>query len=264
MGKTLAEIASAVRAVAEPAQVVAGMTGFDEGDKESIAMLIAAPLGVAHAAVSVSGDMEIAYLDVFAPGEGYLVYAGTGSVAAFIDASGECHRVGGHGGILDDAGSGFWIAACALRHIWRSEDERPGSSRRSPMAREVFARIGSSEWAGSRQFVYGGSFETRRGDIGRLALAVAAAADASPDPDPDARRILTDAGAELGRLARIMSSRFGPRPVALAGRVAQLHPLIEQGMRASMSGTAELQVRVSDAHHAAARIAARRAAKPPR
>ena len=42
-------------------------------------------------------DIEVAYLDVFRPGEGYLVYAGTGSIAAFIDEHDQFHRVGGRG-----------------------------------------------------------------------------------------------------------------------------------------------------------------------
>jgi hypothetical protein len=71
------------------------------------------------AAISMRNDVEIAYLDSFAPGEGYLVYAGTGSIAAWIDADGQFHRAGGRGVTLDDGGGGFWIAREAMRHIWR-------------------------------------------------------------------------------------------------------------------------------------------------
>jgi glucosamine kinase len=254
LAKTLAEMATAVLAVGRPTHVVAGMTGFAEGEqKADLARMIAAPLGIDDSAVSLSGDMEIAYLDVFAPGEGYLVYAGTGSIAAYMDEAGQFFRVGGHGGILDDGGSGFWIAIQALRHVWRAEDENPGSGASSPMGREIFLRIGGNDWLDCRQFVYGGGFETNRGKIGRLALAVAAAADA----DPNAHRILSSAGEELARLGKIMTSRFGPRPIALAGRVVTLHPAIEKAMRAALPDTAKLTVSASDAHHAAARIAAR-------
>jgi N-acetylglucosamine kinase-like BadF-type ATPase len=256
---TLAEIAAAALAVGRPARVMAGMTGFAEGaEAEALAAMIGAPFGLEGAAVALSGDMEIAYLDVFAPGEGYLVYAGTGSVAAFIDQDDVCHRVGGHGGILDDAGSGFWIAAQALRHVWRAEDERPGQAGEARLAQELFAKIGGSDWNASRQFVYAGGFEHNRGKMGRLALAVAAAASAG---DPDASAILRTAGAELARLAQILTRRFGPRPVGLAGRVFELHPLIEQSLRTALPPETSIELRISDAHFAAARIAARSAAR---
>lgn len=254
ISEVIAAIARDVLAIGRPAQVVAGITGFaDDAERGNLAALIAAPLGISGSAVTLCSDMEIAYRDLFAPGDGYLVYAGTGSIGAYIDEAGKFHRVGGLGGILDDAGSGFWIAIEALRHIWRAEDARPGSWRESAMATEVFARIGGSDWSASREFLYGGGFEGNRGHIGQLALAVAAAADV----DPVAQRILAAAGAELARLAVTLVARFGPRPVALSGRVAALHPLIEQGMRATLPHDLRLEVRMSDAHHAAARIAAK-------
>ena len=249
----LAALAAAVLTVGGPTQVVAGITGFaDDRERDSLAGMIAHALGVNSRAVSISSDIDIAYRDTFAPGTGYLVYAGTGSIAAFIDSGNQSHRVGGHGGILDDTGSGVWIALEALRHIWRTEDECPGSWRASAMAGDIFARIGGSDWAASRAFLYGGSFENNRGRIGQLALAVAATANS----DMAARRILVAAGAELARLAGTLVKRFGVRPIVLAGRAAALHPLIAESMRAALVDASQFSVRAIDAHHAAARIAA--------
>ncbi len=250
---TLAALAADVLAVGRPSRVHAGLTGYG-GVEEPLNALIRTPLGLAADAVTIVTDIEVAYLDVFQPGEGYLVYAGTGSIAAFIDSQRQFHRAGGRGGVIDDAGSGFWIACQALRHIWREEDEVPGAWQRSAMAREVLEHVGGSEWQHSRQFIYG----VDRGELGKLALAVAAAAGS----DPVALRILQAAGHELGRLARILVQRFGSRPVALAGRVFQLHPAIEQACRAAVPAAASLQVRVSHGHRAAARIAARAVAVP--
>ena len=247
---TLAALAADVLAVGRPRQVHAGMTGYG-GVEEPLCGLIRTPLGLGAEAVTIVTDIEVAYLDVFRPGEGYLVYAGTGSIAAFIDAQQQFHRVGGRGGLLDDGGSGFWIAREALRHIWRLEDEQPGAWQSSPMAREVLEHVGGSDWTHTRRFIY----TVDRGEMGQLALAVAAAAGT----DPVALRILEAAGSELGRLARILQQRHGPRPLALAGRVFQLHPVIEQACRAAVPGPAPLQVRVSRGHHAAARIAAQAA-----
>lgn len=245
---TLSALATEVQAVGRPRQVHAGLTGYG-GVDEPLAGWIREPLGLPAAAVNLVTDIEVAYLDVFNPGEGYLVYAGTGSIAAFIDEAGTFHRVGGRGGVIDDAGSGYWIAREALRQVWRAEDEEPGAWPRSPLAREVFEHVGGADWPHSRAFAYG----VDRGEMGKLALAVAAAAAT----DPAALRLLDAAGQELGRLARLLVQRFGPRPVALAGRVFQLHPVLEQSCRAAVGTAPSVRLCVSRGHHAAARIAAR-------
>jgi glucosamine kinase len=242
-----AELARAVLLHGRPVGVRAGMTGFG-GDGEQLQRWLAELLGLNAQAVTLCNDIEIAYLDSFAPGEGYLVYAGTGSIGAFIDAEQQFHRAGGRGVMLDDGGGGFWIAREALRQIWRNEDECPGRWRQSAMARAVFAHVGGDDWSFSRQFIYG----QERGEVGKLALAVAASAD-----DPAAAAILHNAGLELARLARALTDRFGVRPVVLAGRAAALHPSIFGAMRAALPTDIALTQTVSQAHHAAARIAAK-------
>ena len=250
--EVLTDLAEKVHVHGRPGRVFAGFTGLGEGIG-ALSALIAGALGITDDAVTLGSDVEIAYRDIYAPGEGYLVYAGTGSIGAFIDDAGRLHRVGGHGVLLDDAGGGFWIAREALRHIWRNEDARPASWHDSPMAREIFARIGGSDWAHTRHFVYGSSSDDVRGEIGKLALAVASVAD----DDLEARRILETAGEELARLAQVMTLRFGLRPVTLSGRVAQLHPVIAEAMRAALPDSTPFQVKTSDAHFAAAGIAAK-------
>lgn len=239
-------LAAQVLAVGQPVRACAGLTGFD-GVSTQAAQWLAEVLNIAPSAVGMRNDVEIAYLDSFAPGEGYLVYAGTGSIAAWIAEDGAFHRAGGRGVTLDDGGGGFWIAREAMRHIWRLEDENPGIWRESAMARAVFERIGGSDWAVSRQFIYGQD----RGAIGRLALAVAASADA----DPVARDILEQAGRELARLALALVGRYGPRPIVVGGRAAGLHPLIVDSMRAALPAGLSLIQKETQAHHAAARIA---------
>lgn len=245
---TLAAIAAEALAAGCPRHVRAGLTGFGGGDAALVATL-AGLFNLPASSVVLCSDIEIAYLDSFAPGEGYLVYAGTGSIAAWIDASGEFHRAGGRGVSLDDAGGGYWIAREALRHIWRGEDENPGRWRESPMARAVFAHIGGSDWSLSRQFIHG----QERGEVGKLALAVAASAET----DHVASTILQAAGRELARLAHALAARFGVRPVVLAGRAAELHPLIFTAMRAALPHDTPLTQSTLHAHFAAARIAAR-------
>ena len=247
---TFARLCQAVLAVGRPRAVMAGLTGFG-GDDVALAQTLATLLALDVANVSVGNDIDIAYRDSFEPGAGYLVYAGTGSIAAWIDADGGFHRAGGRGVLLDDGGGGYWIAREALRHIWRREDEAPGSWQGSPMAKAVFAQLGGSDWSQSRAFMYGQD----RGAIGRLALAVASSADA----DPLALDILQRAGQELARLALALTARYGPRPVVLAGRAAQLHPAIAAAMRAALPVSLMMEQKVARSHEAAAKLAARTA-----
>ena len=244
---TLAALAGQVLAQARPQAVCAGLTGFG-GDGALLTEWLAALLFLAPSAVALRSDIEIAYYDSFAPGEGYLVYAGTGSIAAWIDSGGAFHRAGGRGVTLDDGGGGYWIAREALRHIWRREDEAPGAWEQSPMARAVFEHVGGSDWSFSRQFMNG----QERGAIGMLALAVAVAADS----DPMARQILESAGRELARIAQALVSRYGARPIVLAGRAAELHPLIAHSMRAALAPLS-VEQKALQPHHAAARLAQR-------
>ncbi|MDL2356612.1 MAG: BadF/BadG/BcrA/BcrD ATPase family protein [Pseudomonadota bacterium] len=242
-----AMLARAVLAHGRPSRVRAGLTGFG-GDGEQLQRWLSELLGLGARAIALCNDIEIAYLDSFAPGAGYLVYAGTGSIGAYIDEQQQFHRAGGRGVVLDDGGGGFWIAREALRQIWRGEDECPGAWQQSPMAHAVFDHVGGSDWSASRQFIYG----QERGEVGKLALAVAASADA----DPAAAAILRHAGVELARLAGALGARFGARPVVLAGRAAALHPLIAAAMRAALPPATVLTQTVGHAHYAAARLAA--------
>jgi glucosamine kinase len=242
-----AQLAVAVLRHGRPARVRAGLTGFG-GDGEQLQRWLSELLQLGSAAITLCSDIEIAYLDSFAPGQGYLVYAGTGSIGAWIDEHRQFHRAGGRGVMLDDGGGGFWIAREALRRIWRLEDEVPGAWKHSPMARAVFDHVGGSDWSFSRQFIYG----QERGEVGKLALAVAASADT----DPAAADILRCAGQELARLATALTGRFGARPVVLAGRASNLHPIILDAMRAALPASTELTQAVGHAHYAAARIAA--------
>ena len=245
------EISSANYPYGKIHSIQAGLTGFN-GNSLAIKKILTSAFDLSEEFVSISNDIEIAFLDVFQPGEGYLVYAGTGSIAAYIDEAGHFHRAGGHGYVLDDAGSGYWIARKALKHIWREEDMNPGAWRSSSMAKAVFEQIGGHDWNRSRDFIY----QNARGEVGLLALAVASAAN----KDSVALTILSEAGFELARLGLAMCLRFGQKPIALSGRVQDLHPIIRQSMQQSLPADYQLRLCKNLAHHGAARIAAKQSA----
>jgi N-acetylglucosamine kinase-like BadF-type ATPase len=246
----VAEVAAARRGGRGLHAVVAGVTGLDEAQADALRTLIARAFGVAQPQVRAMSDIELACCAAFAPGKGMVVYAGTGAVAAFLDGAGVLQRAGGRGGVIDDAGGGHWIASRALRHIWRAEDAEPGAWRRSALAQRVFARIGGSDWAATRTFVYGGD-PGARGRIGELALAVAEAAG----EDAAALALLQAAGSALARLALALDRRVGPQPIALAGRVFELHAAIESSLRAALPPGTPVQRATLPPHHAAARLA---------
>jgi glucosamine kinase len=250
--RIVAALAEAATVHGRPGAVVAGVTGLAR-EVPTVALLrglLAGAFGLPEERVRVGEDMWIAYLAQFAPGEGYLVYSGTGSIGYFLDPDGGAVPVGGRGYLIDDAGSGFWIAREALRAVLRPEEEAPGSGWPTPLGRALAGRIGGTAWAEVRAFVYGGD----RGRIGSLAPAVA---DAALEGDADALRILGEAGRELARLALSLIHRLGPRPVALAGGSARLHPRIAETFRAALPAAIPVLARDRDAALTAAHLAAR-------
>jgi len=226
--------------------LVAGVSGVGAGNPDLAAML-SDSFSVSCESVRVVSDIEIAFHAAFAPGEGYLIYAGTGSIAAYIDEAGALHRAGGRGVQLDDAGGGYWIAREALRRIWRREDESPNAWHDSPLAKILFEKVGGESSIYAARFLV----ERDRGEIGLLAIEVAQCADA----DPLAAEILNDAGAELARLANAMLHRYGTRKIALGGRATHLHPSIEAAMRRNLPDDIAMQFQSLDSHSAAARLA---------
>lgn len=227
--------------------LVAGITGFDAQAMPQWRTLAAQALHLPADRVRALSDIELACAAAFAPGQGVVLIAGTGSIAAHVDAQGVLHRAGGRGAVIDDAGGGHWIARQALQQIWRAEDEAPGSWQVSPLARQVFAHIGGSDWAHTRQWVYGAT----RGELGKLALAVAQAADS----DAAAAALLARAGQELARLVMALQHRVGTQAVAITGRVFELHPLVEASLRQALPTQLMVQRLLTPTHHAAARFA---------
>lgn len=229
--------------------VVAGFTGLgDTSSQQTMQGLTASVLPVAKGWTTLTHDMEIAYRAAFRPGDGYLVYAGTGSIATFVDTVGAFHRAGGRGPVLGDEGGGYWIAVQAMALVWRNEDRQPGAWRTSAMAQRMLEAVGGDDWSKSRQVMYG----MDRGSIGKLALQVAASAA----DDDAAHRLLLRAGAELAQLAHCLLQRFGPRPIVLAGRAQCLSPRIEQAFREALPHAISVRcVPDLQAHRVAATLA---------
>jgi len=225
----LSEIIADVLKAGRPGAVCAGITGLSQGTEaaKTYSDLLAAGFDLPPAKVSVVDDMWIAYHAAFKPGAGILVYCGTGSVGYHVSVSGEIARAGGHGYIIDDGGSAFWIARAGIRHLMRDIDERGEVAWQTPLGWAFAARFGGASWDLVRSTVYSGD----RGTIAGLAPAVAEAAETQ---DLAALTMLAEAGAELARLATVLAMRVGPKPVIQVGGGFKLHPAVTAGVTAAL------------------------------
>ncbi|MBN9451475.1 MAG: hypothetical protein J0I42_05940 [Bosea sp.] len=218
-----ARLASELHGMGRPAAIVAGVTGLgpESAVRAVFSEILATAFGSPEDKILVVDDMWLGYRARFQPGEGIIVYSGTGSIGYHLGADGEIIRAGGRGVLIDDGGSAAWIAARAVRGLLRREDEAPGSGWGSVLGHALAQALGGASWDAVRTHVYGGD----RGSLGLLARSVAAAAEAG---DVVAAEIFTQAGEELARLALALRARVGVKPVALCGRAATLSPLIAQ------------------------------------
>ncbi|MFI0899886.1 BadF/BadG/BcrA/BcrD ATPase family protein [Streptomyces sp. NPDC020983] len=84
-----------------------------------------AATGMAPEAVEVGGDTEVALAAApGAPRDGLVLIAGTGAVAARVTAGERTLVADGHGWLLGDEGSGFWLGAQAVRAALAALDGR--------------------------------------------------------------------------------------------------------------------------------------------
>ncbi len=246
-----------VRAVARPHAVVAGVTGLHGGTEaaETLLRVFAGGLELSPTRVRVDNDMDIAYRSAFRPGEGVLVYAGTGSVAYHLRADGTPERAGGYGYLIDDAGAGFWIGQAGLKRVMRWLDET-GHPADRPLANAVYGALGSRHWPDIMGAVYGNG----RARLAALAPAVARAAD---EGDEAAVEILQAAGRELARPALALLKRLGEElPVAFAGGVTQLSPRLTAALREALPPGTRFEVVTTPPVQRAAELAVELVMKP--
>ena len=229
----LTELLQNVQGVSIPDAVVAGVTGAHSGTDAEVLLrdTIARIFKIDPDFIRVTNDMDIAYASVLAPGEGVLVYTGTGSVGYHVRSDLSTVSAGGYGHLVDDAGSGYWIGHNGLKQTLRWADEL-GAPATAPLAQEIYKALGSTEWREIIRVLYGGG----RSPVASLAPSVGRAAYRG---DEAAKAILKQAGLELARLAQTVTRRAGTLlPVVLAGGVAEIgKPLTDAFGDALPSGT---------------------------
>src|SRR5690349_6640816 len=153
--------------------------------------------------VHVTGDADSARAGAFVGAPGVVVIAGTGSMASGWNGKSSA-RAGGHGFLLGDEGSAYWIGRAAARAALRWEDQLGGSE---PIHRMVLAATGT----GLEALV--GDVTSHPAERSRL-TALAPALTALAPEDPEAARITRRAAEHLAALAQSVRDRLGPLPGA--------------------------------------------------
>lgn len=211
-------------------QVLAGITGLGSASDAAkwFQKQFCREFGLDAENVLVADDLWLVCLGTLRPGRDMLIYAGTGSVGYYLTPDLRPLRAGGYGFMIDDAGSGFWIGAQALKHWMR--DVETGTPGTGPLARALEARFGSNRFNDVRGVVYGGGRRT----VASLSKEVHSAANAG---DPTAARILADAGAELAGLAGRLFQATGRHSltVSMFGGIRACGPWVLDPMRKALA-----------------------------
>ncbi|WP_339097584.1 BadF/BadG/BcrA/BcrD ATPase family protein [Deinococcus sp. VB343] len=225
----------------------AGLPGLSTGTPQASAarQTLAAALGLGPEQVTVESDLDLAYRTHFAPGEGVLVYAGTGSIAYHVTAGGKRLRAGGRGYRIGDDGAGASLGRWALRHLTDALDF--GAEATGPLATEVAAITGGLDWDTLRAYTYAAPGASA---LARLAPAVGRAADQG---DPAALALLRRAAEALAELGRRVQTRAGAVPVRFTGGALRASPLFVTFVGEAFP---DAEVAWRDHAEAAARVAA--------
>jgi N-acetylglucosamine kinase-like BadF-type ATPase len=226
----LENLFSEVVAVAKPDAVVGGITGLYPNTDAALEFnqLASEYLKIPLSNVNLTNDMPIAYACAFEPGQGVLIYAGTGSVGYFEDAAGQVLRSGGSGYLLDDFGAAFWIGQQGIQQVMRQMDET-GQPSRTVLAHEIYSIIGNNSRQHIIEFVYSGD---PRNILAKLAPAVTRAAE---QHDITAINILEKAGQELARLANVILKRLEKTmPVAFMGGMSQVSSILDKALHQAL------------------------------
>lgn len=242
---------------AKPDAVVGGLTGLYPNTKatKEFNLFAAQFLKLDVSKVNLTNDMHTAYACAFEPGQGVIIYAGTGSVGYFEDDQGQIVSSGGYGYLLDDFGAAFWIGQQGIQQVMRWLDET-GKPSESMLAKEIYAVIGSNVWDDIMKFIYSGD---PRGILAKLAPAVTRAAT---QHDPAAITILENAGKELARLANVILKRLGkPLPVAFMGGMSQASPILDKALQEALPTGSVFTKVTTEPVVAAARLALKNALK---
>ncbi len=198
-------IQTAIRSACQSAgvaldQIEAACVGAGGASREStssrmheiVAELLSGP-------IEIVGDMVVAYEAAMKGEPGVIVIAGTGSIAFGRNERNETARAGGWGSVISDEGSGYWIGRSAVAAAFRALD----SGRSTILIRHIM-----DKW---KVITRDDLITTANGNPQpNFALLAPSVFEAANEGDIVAQELLTDAGSELAKLAKIVIRRLWP------------------------------------------------------
>ncbi len=255
-------------AAVDPTRVAAAVYGFAGGDVAVKDPSVVAALtetwrqaGLRCTPVMVS-DAALAFVSGTPVADGSVLIAGTGAVAAAIRDREAVQTEDGHGWLLGDDGSGFWLGREAVRATIRRADRR---STLTSLNRAVLRDLEVPELPGAPELTnatIAAAHRLRPVDLARLAPLVLTAAEAGED---DAL-LITDRAAEL-LVATLLAVRpaDATSPIVLSGGLLTSENPLARAVRANCALTwPDVQPRTAGLTAAAAAwLASRRLPDPP-
>ncbi len=157
--------------------------------------------------------------------DGLLVIAGTGSIG-YLKQGGELRRFGGWGHLINDDGSGYTIAAKAIRFIAYGFDTNHSETL---LKQKVFAHLGIQELRELIDFTY-------RSSKGELAALTPIVEQAAEEGDPQAGEILDWAGERIAYLAIGLCRQYGVEnpEIAISGSVIRKTARVNKKFRETL------------------------------
>ena len=170
---------------------------------------------------------------------GYLLIAGTGSVAMARDRKGTLHKVGGWGRLLGDEGSGYWIGLQALKYVVKQLD----------LGNEVTGLGNSTLFEAVQRSLHpetGGKFSVLRAKLysNEINPAILAPVVFEFQDDPPAQKILQEGAIALANLIMLLrrKAEANVEPViTLHGSVCS-QPIYSELISAALEDEYELRV----------------------
>ncbi|MBB4687911.1 N-acetylglucosamine kinase [Amycolatopsis jiangsuensis] len=236
-------ISSALAGRHDVAAAVIGMAGVSKlGDPAVAADFIAAwkRIGLGDVVRTIA-DAEVAYASATSAPDGTVLVAGTGSIAGRIRGRRMTATAGGHGWLLGDEGSAFWLGREAVRATLTAL-ERGFDLAGLPAAvlAEAFgpSAVDGTTSDGPARLALARALITRANAeppvrLARFAPLVSAAAHAG---DPVATEIVTQAAAQLVKTARATREPEEKTPIVLVGSVLAGDSPVGTQVRAQLAG----------------------------
>ncbi|WP_199441101.1 N-acetylglucosamine kinase [Umezawaea beigongshangensis] len=194
----------------------------------------------------VVSDAEAAFAAGTTEPDGTVLVAGTGSIAARISGHSLEALAGGHGWLLGDEGSAFWLGREAVRRTLRLLDSSvPAEGLAAAVLEAAGVPVGTGRAAR-------GALITAVNAVPPVTLASYAPLVTAHEDDPLAASIVADAARSLADLALSLRSAAERTPVVLVGGV--MTTSVGAAVRSALAPHAEVRL-ATDPAAGAARLA---------